>query len=392
MRGFGTPSRAQDGSSNTPRYARPVDWVPIEIWTVIFRLACVGDGRTGCALSRVCKYIRNASAPFRYYSVALKGLASLLLFAELLESSPNISVTHLFITNDPRHTYSRKAGNANTPAIPDASHPKMARKRDKVKSMLFPKKYNQHHVESQTNGQQPKRRDIVQEALRGQRLAKHFLMNSTCNILRYQSQSLITLSLAYYFTGHETLVPVTFPNLPRLKELTIAVASSSHPPEHELALMKNLSRFPALLRFDLLGMIVPTMDVRSIILQLLRYSPMVTHFGLPVVHAYNLLGAGPLLQATMLLLADNQHPLHMFLQANPWNYAELSITQRRALGSLQAMIESTFDERLHFMQREDAIQHFSELQGKNWEDRILGGIGGWFESAGPDSVTPWENS
>ncbi|KZP20280.1 hypothetical protein FIBSPDRAFT_932331 [Athelia psychrophila] len=136
MGGLGTPSRAQDGSSNTPRYARPVDWVPIEIWTPIFRLACVGDGRTGCALSRVCKYIRNASAPFRYYSVALKGLASLLLFAELLESSPNISVTHLFITNDPRHTYSRKAGNANTPAIPDASHPKMARKRDKGWSMV----------------------------------------------------------------------------------------------------------------------------------------------------------------------------------------------------------------------------------------------------------------
>ncbi|KZP20267.1 hypothetical protein FIBSPDRAFT_540442 [Athelia psychrophila] len=391
MRGFGTPSRAQDGSSNTPRYARPVDWVPIEIWTVIFRLACVGDGRTGCALSRVCKYIRNASAPFRYYSVAIKGLASLILFAELLKSSPNICITHLFITNDPRDTYSRKASNANTPGTSDASHPKMVRKRDKVKSMLFPKKYNQHHVGSQTNGQQPERRDIVQEALRGQRLAKHFLMNTTYNILRSQSKSLITLSLAYYFTGHETIVSVTYPNLPRLKELTIAVASSFHTPEEELAIMKNLSRFPALLRFDLLGMIVPTTDMHSIVSQLLRYSPWVTHFGHPIVHTRNLCGAVLSLRDTLVLAKDRYPSLHIFLQANPWDYAELSVTQCGELENLLGTINLTYDERIHFMQRKDAIQGCPEMQEKNWEDRILGGIGGWFESAGPDSIVPWEN-
>lgn len=69
---------------------------PFEVWRPIFRLACVDDGTTGCALSRTCKYIREASAPYRYHSIAiaLKGLASLLLFEELLRSSPEIRVTH----------------------------------------------------------------------------------------------------------------------------------------------------------------------------------------------------------------------------------------------------------------------------------------------------------
>ncbi|KZP02951.1 hypothetical protein FIBSPDRAFT_769676, partial [Athelia psychrophila] len=49
-------------------YTHPVSF-PFEIWRPIFRLACVDDGTTGCSLSIACKYFREASAPYRYYSI-----------------------------------------------------------------------------------------------------------------------------------------------------------------------------------------------------------------------------------------------------------------------------------------------------------------------------------
>jgi hypothetical protein len=45
---------------------------PTEIWGRIFSLACVDDGFTGRSLSRVSRYIMEASSPYKYQCIAVK--------------------------------------------------------------------------------------------------------------------------------------------------------------------------------------------------------------------------------------------------------------------------------------------------------------------------------
>ena len=45
---------------------------PTEIWGKIFSLACVDDGFTGRSLSRVSRYIMEASNPYKYQCLAVK--------------------------------------------------------------------------------------------------------------------------------------------------------------------------------------------------------------------------------------------------------------------------------------------------------------------------------
>src|ERR1700733_10889852 len=45
---------------------------PTEIWGRIFSLACVDDGFTGRSLSRVSRYIKEASKPYKYQCLAVK--------------------------------------------------------------------------------------------------------------------------------------------------------------------------------------------------------------------------------------------------------------------------------------------------------------------------------
>jgi hypothetical protein len=72
-----------------------MDHLPVEILEPIFRSACTDDGSTGCALSSVSRYVRAASAPVRYQSVALRGARQICAFLALLDrvniegSSPN---------------------------------------------------------------------------------------------------------------------------------------------------------------------------------------------------------------------------------------------------------------------------------------------------------------
>jgi hypothetical protein len=49
-----------------------MDRLPVEILSPIFKIACTDGGETGCALSKVSRYIREASAPMRYNSIALR--------------------------------------------------------------------------------------------------------------------------------------------------------------------------------------------------------------------------------------------------------------------------------------------------------------------------------
>ncbi|KIM87418.1 hypothetical protein PILCRDRAFT_814940 [Piloderma croceum F 1598] len=44
---------------------------PAEIWGTIFALACIDDGFTGRALSRVSRYIMETSRPYKYQSLAV---------------------------------------------------------------------------------------------------------------------------------------------------------------------------------------------------------------------------------------------------------------------------------------------------------------------------------
>jgi hypothetical protein len=63
-----------------------MDRLPTEIMDHILGSACVDDGRTGCALSIVSRFIRRASARMRYHSVALRGPKQIRAFIELMSS------------------------------------------------------------------------------------------------------------------------------------------------------------------------------------------------------------------------------------------------------------------------------------------------------------------
>ncbi|EPQ53780.1 hypothetical protein GLOTRDRAFT_131111 [Gloeophyllum trabeum ATCC 11539] len=61
---------------------------PVEIWEPIFSLACTDDGRTGCSLSLVSKFIHKVSAPLRYQSVLLEGITQMSSFLRVMKGNP----------------------------------------------------------------------------------------------------------------------------------------------------------------------------------------------------------------------------------------------------------------------------------------------------------------
>ncbi|KAI0081535.1 hypothetical protein K474DRAFT_1587422, partial [Panus rudis PR-1116 ss-1] len=62
---------------------------PAEIWTKIFSFACTDGGYTGCSLSRVSRYFRDASLPVKLQTVSLHGERSACLFLNMLRSRPH---------------------------------------------------------------------------------------------------------------------------------------------------------------------------------------------------------------------------------------------------------------------------------------------------------------
>ncbi|KZP20263.1 hypothetical protein FIBSPDRAFT_861781 [Athelia psychrophila] len=369
----------------------PMEWIPIEVWRPIFMMACVDDGSTGCSLSRVSKYIHEVSSPFRYYSIGIKGLASALLFVELLERSPDIRITHLLFTNDPRHAYSVVA-NTSSPIQDNGFAQYVLVMRDWIMTML-PATFNQRYFENATSAEGGQRRDIVREALNGERFSKAangLLMAAIRAILTSQSKSLLTLSIAYDFTGHKAFELPCLPGLPQLQELTVTI----RPFPTDLGakvfdLLPPLNGMPALRRLNMLGM-TSSMLPQEILLECAEHCAELTHVCLPVLGAHNLHALAFSLEATIRVLkarfgsdseseeqveAAPKFPLNIVVQADPWE-----IKPSRSHTLLIPFIRSTVDihpECLRVHQRAILIDGSAQEQENNWKDRILGGEGGW---------------
>ena len=56
--------------------------LPVEIWHLIFSLACIDDGSTGRSLSLVSTYFREISAPFKYRSIAITHWSKIIAFSQ----------------------------------------------------------------------------------------------------------------------------------------------------------------------------------------------------------------------------------------------------------------------------------------------------------------------
>lgn len=62
--------------------------VPLELWREIFSKACTDKGFTGCSLSLVSKFFREASAAVKLQSVALMGPPNIIAFESMLIGQP----------------------------------------------------------------------------------------------------------------------------------------------------------------------------------------------------------------------------------------------------------------------------------------------------------------
>ncbi|EIN06880.1 hypothetical protein PUNSTDRAFT_136701 [Punctularia strigosozonata HHB-11173 SS5] len=88
-----------------------MDLCPEEILFAIFSIACTDDGTTGRALSITSRRARRISAPFKYRSLALNGVAQVKAFAKHLRTIKAVeqdldrtacSVEHLLVMKTPR--------------------------------------------------------------------------------------------------------------------------------------------------------------------------------------------------------------------------------------------------------------------------------------------------
>ena len=62
---------------------------PVEIWQLIFSLACTDDGSTGRSLSLVSTHFRDISAPFKYQSIAITHWSKIIAFSQFFFKLPS---------------------------------------------------------------------------------------------------------------------------------------------------------------------------------------------------------------------------------------------------------------------------------------------------------------
>jgi hypothetical protein len=65
-----------------------MDKFPVEIWHLIFSLACTDDGFTGRSLSLASTHLREISAPFKYQSIAITHWSQIIAFSQLFCKLP----------------------------------------------------------------------------------------------------------------------------------------------------------------------------------------------------------------------------------------------------------------------------------------------------------------
>ncbi|EDR07253.1 uncharacterized protein LACBIDRAFT_298969 [Laccaria bicolor S238N-H82] len=96
---------------------------PLEIWEIIFSLACRDDGSTALALSQVSRSINFAySKPYRYQSVALTRCEQIIAFGSVISSFPPElrRVKNLFVHNPLPKVYTSDIYNSDEDM--DANH------------------------------------------------------------------------------------------------------------------------------------------------------------------------------------------------------------------------------------------------------------------------------
>lgn len=76
--------------------------IPVELWEKIGRYACLDGGYTGCSLSLVSRFMRDATRMSRYTSVALLGEERCHAFVGLLNrTNTHLNILHLFVSVNP---------------------------------------------------------------------------------------------------------------------------------------------------------------------------------------------------------------------------------------------------------------------------------------------------
>jgi hypothetical protein len=70
---------------------------PVEIWHLIFSLACIDDGSTGRSLSLVSTHFREISAPFKYQSIAITHWSQIIAFSQFFCKLPASQKKTLFL-------------------------------------------------------------------------------------------------------------------------------------------------------------------------------------------------------------------------------------------------------------------------------------------------------
>ncbi|KZP20285.1 hypothetical protein FIBSPDRAFT_861793 [Athelia psychrophila] len=384
-----------------------MDHLPIELCTRIFLLACIGDGSVGCSLSRVSKSIRLISAPFRYYSVSIKDLASALHFMELVQAAPKgtIRVSHLFISND---TSVRRRDCIVNP--PNDDHIAVTHSRARrLLAKLLPKKYKHLAIKKKEN-EKPQVRDIVAEALLEETGAtEHTLtIRAIHKILIHLTETLITLSITHHHQYHWIIDSLNIPTLPNLTELAVSIRVRGCHCNNIGSLLRVISCLPSLQRLDLSGM--HRFDAPDdIILGAAARFPHLTHICLPVVWYINTELVAQMINHAMRNLEESRScrspcedgevrelpsaPIRVVVQLDPswnmddqeWRMAEdipLSHETRTAcLESLRGCAKQHRG-RLMIHQRSKFRDTQLDEQERHWMDRAVGGEGCWGADGG----------
>ena len=236
-----------------------------EICAEIFRLACRDDGTTGRSLSLVSTYIHDASSPFKYQSLAVRGPHQTVAFAAVLEHTPSAQRRV--------HDFSISI---------DFRHPSVTRKiytdQNDLSMKTLTKMY--HLIRSFVPGW----REMIEKEVGKEEVSdparqlENEVSHAFLRILELISPTLQSLSISF----RDMKFPLFFSPLPYLRELSIAYVccSGGRDPVSDCAL-SSLQHLPSLRRLNLRHF-DPICTQRQLISHIARFAPEVTHLRMPI--------------------------------------------------------------------------------------------------------------